>query len=122
MKRDFELIRSLLFLFENKPDSAMLEHPEIDGFDEFQVAYHCRLLNDIGFLRCEPITSSTSNRVVRVLPFELTWEGHEFLDKIRADTTWNKIKTYAREKGVTLSFSVVTTLAKKLVTDALFVT
>ena len=100
----------------------MLEHPEIDGFDKSQIAYHFRLLNDAGLIRCEPITSSTSERVIRVLPFELTWEGHEFLDKIRADTTWNKIKSYSKEKGVTLSFSVVTALAKKMITDALLVT
>lgn len=103
MNRDFELISSLLFLFENKPDSAMLEYPEIAGFDKAQIAYHCSLLNDAGFLRCEPITSGTSARVVRVLPFELTWDGHEFLDKVRADTTWNKIKSSSREKGVALS-------------------
>ncbi len=122
MNRDFELIRSLLFLFESKSDSTMLEHPEMDGFTDSQIAYHFRLLNDAGLLRCEPITSSTSNRVIRVLPFELTWEGHEFLDKIRADTTWNKIKNYSKDKGVTLSFSVVTALAKKMITDALLVT
>ena len=61
----------------------------------------------------------TSNRVVCILPFELTWNGHEFLDKIRADITWNKIKNYSKEKGVALSFSVVTALTKKLIMDAL---
>lgn len=119
MIRDFELIRNLLFLFESKPDSSMIEHPEIDGFDKSQIRYHLRLLNDAGLLRCEPVTSSRSERVISVVPFELTWEGHEFLDKIRADETWNKIKSYSKEKGVTLSFSVVTALAKKIFTDAL---
>ena len=52
---DFELIRRILFLFENKPDSAMLEYPEMDWFDKSQISYHCRLLNDAGFLRCEPV-------------------------------------------------------------------
>jgi DNA-binding transcriptional ArsR family regulator len=75
MIRDFELIRNLLFLFESKLDSSMIEHPEIDGFDKSQIRYHLRLLNDAGLLRCELVTSSRSERVISVVPFELTWEG-----------------------------------------------
>lgn len=114
MKRDFDLIRKLLFFFEKKEDSGVIEKPEVDGYSEQEISYHCRLLHDAGFLRCEPIKSSTSDRVIGVLPFELTWAGHEFLDQIRADSTWNHIKSYSKEKGVALSFNIVSELAKKL--------
>ena len=119
MKRDFDLIRKLLLQFEDKEDSGVVEKPEVEGYSYEAVAYHCRLLNDAGFLRCEPIKSSTSDRVIRVLPFELTWEGHEFLDKIKSDSSWLKIKSYAKEKGLALSFSVVTEIAKRLATQLL---
>lgn len=115
MKRDFDLVRQILLQFEAKADAGIVEKPEVEGYPYELVAYHCRLLYDAGFLRCEPVKSSTSDRVIKALPFELTWEGHEFLDKIRSDTTWSKIKTYAKDKGLALSFSVVTELAKRVV-------
>lgn len=119
MKRDFDLVRKLLQYFEARESSAVDEYPDVAGFNRETVGYHCRLLYDARLLRCEPVKSSTSDRVIRVLPFELTWDGHEFLDKIRSDTAWNKIKTHASEKGLALSFSVVTELAKRLLTQAL---
>jgi hypothetical protein len=30
----------------------------------------------------------------------LTWKGYEFLDNIRKDVTWERIKETARQKGV----------------------
>ncbi|EGR1226405.1 DUF2513 domain-containing protein [Vibrio parahaemolyticus] len=119
MKRNFELIRELLFYFENKEDSQMVETPEIPEFDDLVINYHCRLLFDAGFLRCEAIRSSTSDRVIRVVCFELTWEGHEFLDRIRSNTTWNKVKSYAKDKGLSLTFSVVTGITQKFFLEAM---
>lgn len=114
MKRDFELTRKILQQFEDKPDSSVVRTPQVEGFADSVVAYHCRLLHDAGFLRCEPVRSSTSERVIDVWPFELTWNGHEFLDKIRSDTTWNKIKQQAKENGLALSFSIISELAARL--------
>jgi hypothetical protein len=114
MKRDFDLVREILFYFENRVDSGVDENVQIEGYDEKIIAYHNRILYDAGFIRCESVRSSTSgDRVIRVLPFELTWNGHEFLDKIRSDTIWNNIKAYSKEKGLTLSFNIVNELAKK---------
>ncbi|MGQ7287241.1 DUF2513 domain-containing protein [Vreelandella venusta] len=117
MKRNFELIRDLLFYFESKSDSAAIENPEVEGFDKSDIMYHLRLLHDAGFLRCEVISTKSSNRTIWVVPFELTWDGHEFLDQIRADTIWAKIKAYGTEKGIALSFSIITQLAKKYITQ-----
>ena len=120
MKRDFELIRKILFFFEEKVDSSVVETVQIDGYEDNFVGYHSRLLYDAGFLRCESVRSSTSSdRVIRVLPFELTWDGHEFLDKIRSESRWNKIKEYSKENGLALSFNVVNELAKKLIFNAI---
>jgi hypothetical protein len=119
MKRDFDLVRALLLQFEAKEDSSVVEKPEVPGYSYELVAYHCRLLHDAGLLRCEPIKSSTSDRVIRVLPFELTWDGQEFLAKIRADTTWARIKAQAKEKSLALSFTVVSEIAKRMAVQLL---
>jgi hypothetical protein len=120
MKRDFELVRKLLMLFEEKTDSKHIEKPTIEGYDESTINYHCRLLNDAGLLRCEEVISSTSNRVIKVIPFELTWDGHEFLNKIKSDSTWEKVKQYSKDKGVVLTFSVVSAITRQWISDQLF--
>jgi hypothetical protein len=37
----------------------------------------------------------------------LTWKGHEFLDTVRSDTAWNRIKARLAEKSIDLSFDAI---------------
>lgn len=119
MKRDMELVRKLLFFFEEKPSPEHVKVPPIEGYTEILIKYHCVLLNDAGLIFCEEVKSSTSDRPIYVIPFELTWAGHEFLDKIRSDTAWAKMKAQAQEKSLTLSFNIVNELAQRAVISTL---
>ena len=83
------------------------------GYDDRMIKHHLVLLHDAGLLRCEPIRSSTSDRVIHVIPFELTWDGHEFLDKIRDEGIWHKIVDHIRASGGSLAFSVINSVATK---------
>lgn len=114
MKRDFDLIRKLLIFFEERETTEHIDTPPIQGYDEPCIKYHLVLLHDAGFLRCEPVKSSTSDRVIYVIPFELTWEGHEFLAKVKSDNVWRQVRDVIESKGGTLAFSVINTLATKL--------
>lgn len=114
MKRDFDLIRKLLIFFEEKETSEQVQVPPIDDYDETAIRYHLVLLYEAGFLRCEPATSETSDRVIYVLPFNLTWDGHEFLAKIKSDGTWSRIRNTIESKGGALAFSVINSLATTL--------
>jgi hypothetical protein len=119
MKRDFELIRKLLVYFDEKPDAAVVELPDIGtGYSGSEIKYHLLLLYEAGFLDCELIRSTTSDRVVKVLPFNPTWDGHEFLAKIRNDSVWQKIQTAIASKGGTLAFAVINQLATKFALHA----
>ena len=69
------------------------------------------LLHDAGLLRCEPIKSSTSDRVIYVIPFDLTWEGHEFLDKVKDEKVWRKISDVIASESGAVAFSVVNQIA-----------
>jgi hypothetical protein len=113
MKRDPELIRKLLLFFRDKPGAECIEIPPIDDYDDFVIQYHCVLLHDANFLRCEPVTSGSSNRVIKVLPFELTWDGHEFADRIFSESVWNRIRETISSKGGVLAFNVINQLAIK---------
>ena len=117
MKRDFDLIRKILIFFAEKPGPEHVQIPPIEGFDDLTIKYHLVLLYDAGFLRCEPVKSSSSDRVIYVVPFDLTWQGHEFLEKIRNETTWKKIKETIMSKGGTLAFNVISELATRFTMD-----
>lgn len=81
MKRDFNLVRKLLLFFEKKADAKPVKAPAIEGYSELEIQYHLVLMHEAGLLHCETVTSeSTPDRVIYVIPFDLSWQGHEFLD------------------------------------------
>jgi hypothetical protein len=111
-----ELIRKLLFFFDDKPGPKHEEIPPTPGYDELTIQYHLILLYEAGYLRCEPVTSSTSDRIVRVIPFDLTWDGHEFLDKIRSPHIWDEVLAKVKEHGFTsASIDFIKQLADKAI-------
>ena len=119
MKRDLELIRELLLFFEEKSSPAYIELPPIEGYDENTLKTHLVLMFEAGLLRCEPTRSSTSDRVISVLPFELTWDGHEFLDKVRNESVWNKIRSTIASQGGSIAFALVNQLATRYAMELL---
>jgi hypothetical protein len=119
MKRDMEVIRKLLMLFEEKADPAMVPKPNIGAeYSEDVVQYHLRLMCQAGWLNYEADRSSTSDRLIRVYPFDLTWEGDEFLAKISADGVWPKPKAFVESKGGSVAFGVINQLATQLALEA----
>ena len=121
MKRDPDLIRKLLVFFEDKSDCNRVEVGtiHIEGFDTILIQYHLDLMYEAGFLSGEPMRSSTSDRLIGVLPFRLTWKGHEFLDAARSNTIWNQAKEILGNKSLTLSFEALYQLLTKLASEAL---
>ena len=51
------------------------------------------------------------NRVYAFYVGRLTWEGHEFLDKIKNDTVWNKTLKVIKEKVLPLALDTVKDIA-----------
>src|SRR5262245_2804334 len=90
MKRDLELIRKLLVFFDERDAVTHIEAPPIEGYDAAAIKYHLVLMNDAKLLRCEEVKTNTGF-VIYLLPFELTWEGPEFLGKIRSQFVWEEV-------------------------------
>lgn len=123
MKRDFDLVRELLFYFEQKPDMSPVlysDPPAIKGSSRDAVKYHLILLYQGGLVDGEPIRSSTSDRIIDMgAVFALTWEGHEFLEKVRSDSVWEKTKSKVISAGWSLSFQALSTVASWFLQQAL---
>lgn len=48
---------------------------------------------------------------------QLTWEGHDFLDKVREGTVWNRIKEAVAQKGATLTFEIIKSVAPSIISS-----
>ncbi len=114
MRRDPDLIRKLLFHFEEKLGCTAERCPAIEGYSELDIMYHMLLLAQAGFLDHQPEWTKSRDRIIRVLGFGLTWTGHEFLEAVRNDTIWQRAKALMAEKGGGTSFEVMLALLKEL--------
>lgn len=118
MQRDMELIRKILFTIEEKYVDTWLHSSKIkiDGYDMKTIAYHCVILHDAGL-----VSDYKGNYSGNELSFfgvgRLTWAGHEFLDKIKNDTVWNKTKGVIKEKGIPFVLDAVKEIATAITTS-----
>jgi repressor of nif and glnA expression len=106
MKRDMDLIRKIL-LYAEESESSDIPKVTIQGYTEEQINYHLKLLNDANLVTSVKVTPITESGFKMITPRRLTWEGHEFLDAARDDTTWQKAKKVVTEKGGSLTFEVI---------------
>ena len=112
MKRDWELVREILLRVEDLPKDRDLWVKDFTGKDPDMVIYHVHLLRQAGFLEGDRPRE-------KVMPGDLTWEGHEFIDTIRPEPVWRRVKAYAAEKGLDLSLEVIKTTAVAVLKNAL---
>ncbi len=118
MQRDWDLMRQILLQLEQKPTTTGVLLPsQVNGWDEDTVSYHMHLLLQAGLI--EANCRVHPNAPVSCVARNLTWAGHEFLDHIRADTSWNGIGQVAKEKGIDLSFDAIKQIAGYLLGQVL---
>lgn len=107
MKRDMDLIRTILVKIEADPDyhgelrSISAAGLGITGHTDTEVIYHVVMLIEAGFL----VGNTKMARAGAVVVSKLTWKGHELLDDIRDPEIWEKTKERAKAvAGIGLSF------------------
>jgi len=111
MKRDMDLVRTILLTVEEKGPPRGFMQLDLPGYDPETVSHHVLLLGEAGLL--EVLNRKLLN-YFEVMPKCLTWAGHEFLDAARNDTVWNKAKEVVKEKGGAIPFEVLKVLLTKL--------
>jgi len=85
---------------------------EVNGYTDDEISYHIQLLNENGFI--DAADHNTSNRYCWRAK-KLTWIGHDYLDAIRDDNRWEKVKAWVADAGKILTMETM-----KQVVDALF--
>lgn len=96
MERNMGLIRDILLEIEQQPDRHVWFSLQFDGFAPQEIDYHLLLLEDAGFIR---LTRKTASNEDTVFCGRLTWQGHEFLEAVKSDERWARLKAAMDDAG-----------------------
>ena len=100
MKRDMELVRSILLAIEESEQAVMSRDafyrgPRFKGtfsdnppWNQKQIVEHVRIMEQAGLIKVEGVISPRG-----FSSLGLEWEGHEFLDNARDENVWQKAKS-----------------------------
>ncbi|WP_269537186.1 DUF2513 domain-containing protein [Cerasicoccus fimbriatus] len=102
MKRDWDLIRSILLCLEhdrdNEPIESILSDVEhLSNWTEEEQYYHMALLIEAGYA-IGPVDELEDTTLIANCE-RMTWAGHDLLDSIRDKGIWEKTKSGASQIG-----------------------
>lgn len=117
MKRDMDLIRKILLRIEEVYVDTAIYNLVIGGYDMATVAYHCKLLYDAGYI-FDYNAHYASNEIYSFAVGALTWDGNEYLEKIRDNSRWGKIKSTLVQKGLPFTIDMVKSVADAFIAAA----
>lgn len=116
MKRDWDVVRFILIELETREDenSPLLVNAD---YSNPQLVYHLELLIEAKLVNGQRATSGIGPESFDIR--RLSWEGHQFLDAIRDETTWAKTKKKVSESGVGMTFEVIKAVAVSITKETL---
>lgn len=101
MKRDLDLVRELLEVFERELQGGVpIQQFTLEKDYDFRVVIgHLDLMIEHGLIRgeCQPSCGDPSQTVLAIEA--ITWQGHDFLDAARNDTVWKAAKERLKKAG-----------------------
>ncbi|MGZ8937476.1 MAG: DUF2513 domain-containing protein [Halobacteriota archaeon] len=106
MKRNWDTIREILIKTEELVVGSDLSPNDFAPERRDEISYHVKLLEESGLVKAS-IIEYLGDSSIHFDIERLTWSGHEFLDAIRDDSVWKKIKKIASEKSVAMLFDVL---------------
>lgn len=116
MKRDMDLIRKIMLRIEEEYTSTAIFNLKVDGYTMEQIAVHCKMMYETGLIS-DYKAQYAGNSLYSFGVSNLTWEGYEYLDKIRDDSIWKKVKDVAKDKGLPLAIDTVKQIASVIISS-----
>lgn len=117
MKRDMDLVRLILLKIEEEYKSTALINLSIDGYDTDTIAYHCKIMYENGLVSYYR-ANYAEDEIYIFCVGSLTWDGNDYLDKVRDNSIWKKTKDTITQKGLPLVFETIKTVADAFITAA----
>ncbi len=111
MKRNWDTIRDILTrLEEHNSEEDWLNLSNFSQDKQSEISYHMELLIEAGLVNGQ-MSEEFGSGPEDFFATRLTWDGHEFLDAIRNDTVWQKTKKSFINKGLSMTFDLVKSVA-----------
>lgn len=111
MKRDLDLIRSILLSMEASDHGFAAERPAVDDYTEEQIGYHVYLMGQAGLITTADATT-LADQSPSAIPLSITWAGHDFLDSVKDETLWNKAKSVVLKPAAGVTFDILVAWVK----------
>lgn len=117
MKRDMDLVRKILLEIEEEHISTAIYDLKIEGYNMETIAYHCKIMYEAGLIS-DYNAQYAEGRIYSFGVGSLTWEGNDYLDKVRDNSIWRKTKDVIMQKGLPLVFETVKTISNAFISSA----
>ncbi len=124
MKYNLDCVRDILFLLENaqtlSPELEICEvHLEeiasqLDDYKLNEIANTLIILDEAGFIIAN--TFYADNCINTILVSRITYDGYQFLESIRPETVWHKVKSIGDKIG-SFSMDAVSQIAVSVITS-----
>lgn len=128
MKLDHDCVRGVLLaveelsgytehhlgVFKRLSSNDLMKSEFLSGYSQADVLYSVSKLDEAGYLNCSSFAMLGKTELI---VSDLTFFGHEYLDSIKNDTVWKKVKTSMEKAGGSLAFEAIKTLGMKYLID-----
>lgn len=126
MKLNYDCMRSILLVLEKELTlnddysysdlflNDFLESPDLKKFDKNDISYNLYKLSEANYIVAGQLHLSARNTAYWIRT--ITYEGHEFLENVRKDETWGKVKNIANKVGAN-SLSVIAQISSNVITQ-----
>lgn len=118
MKLNPNCIRDVMLTIEDKPITKRYNCMQLcsilPNYSEEDIYYTCIKLHEGGYLHLD-IIGTNKYMLPKISTIgDLTFSGHQFLENIRNDSTWNKVLAMAKSVG-SFSMPTLSAIAVKIV-------
>ncbi|MBA4686344.1 MAG: DUF2513 domain-containing protein [Candidatus Galacturonibacter soehngenii] len=126
MKLNYECVRDILLTCEsNLVLTSQLQFEVIrlktlcsilTQYSKEEIAYTVILLDEAEYLECNIIEADNFIADIRI--YRLTYVGHEFLETIRPDNIWSKIKRVLNTTG-TITLPLISNVGQQIISNSI---
>ena len=117
-----DLVRSILLQAESAGCPLALGQISHEGHTDEETVFHIRLMEGRGLISAR-VQTARGGEVLMCEIESLTWEGLDFLDAVRSERVWSRVRRAISESVGDTTLDVVksacATVASRLVMEAL---
>ena len=118
MKRDMDLVRAILLALADSDEPLWSTDLVTDEYSRDVIGYHFLILDEAGLIVAN-VKAADNDPYYIAVASRLTWEGNDFLDAVRDESIWKRVRSTIGKINGGASFEVFKTVASSLALDAI---